>query len=390
MPDDREPAPRAEDAPAAAPSGATAPAEPGAPVPRDALDPELINLRPRRQVGILTAAAVVVFCAHLGYRLRHDLAFAGEPSTPRPTTVAEVLAGRVGAESHVAIAGDVERAATVRITEGRGWYGLRVAPALGGGDRVWFALDGDGWIEPRAGEPLAGRLRRLSALPFDAPLRRYWREHPVARFVSGAELRARGAAAGGELTAVTGDGFTARGQDLVTLERVDPDAVTLVGPLGSELADGAAWAAQLAAAGLVAAGATPTRADAREVAFEVARGGILGAAREAQRGAGLPGLRVEPRTLALRAPLAELGLAPDALTIAGARVPWAEVDVVRLDTPRPLAGDPWVVVADEHPGDYWHVRPLFAALAGFGLLFAWALVRGVRSARATPPPPAAA
>ena len=39
--------------------------EPGAPVPKDEIDPELVSLRPRTQVGLLTSFSVVVFCIYL-------------------------------------------------------------------------------------------------------------------------------------------------------------------------------------------------------------------------------------------------------------------------------------------------------------------------------------
>ena len=73
------------DSPAAdAETGATAAGEPGAPIPPDAIDPELLKLSvplPRRHP--LVAIAVLLVGALLLYRMRADLTYALQPAEPR-------------------------------------------------------------------------------------------------------------------------------------------------------------------------------------------------------------------------------------------------------------------------------------------------------------------
>src|SRR5438067_4893153 len=139
--------------------------EPGAPVPKDAVDPELVNLRRTTQVGMVTSLAVLVLCAVLAVRLWPDFQFAGE-GAPRATTVDAIAHGQVADESAVTVPVALERGAAVRVFKVKGVDELRIAPAIGGGDQVWFAIDGDACGAPRPDGSYTGRLRRLSELPF--------------------------------------------------------------------------------------------------------------------------------------------------------------------------------------------------------------------------------
>src|SRR5690242_20825275 len=79
----------------------------GAPVPKDAIDPELVKLRrPPPKVGFITAAGLVIVAVMFLVRLSPDRRFSGSPATPAPASVADVLAGHVALDSYVKI--DVE------------------------------------------------------------------------------------------------------------------------------------------------------------------------------------------------------------------------------------------------------------------------------------------
>src|SRR5262245_57959721 len=201
--------------------------EPGAPVPKDEIDPELVSLRPRHQVGLVTAFFVVLFCIFLSVKLWPDFEYAGEGKA-RAVSVADVAAGKVGAESHVTVPLALERAAAVRIRQSKGVSGLRIVPAAGGGDALWVVLDGDGWADPREGEAYTGRLRRLSELPFESAFRAQVRANPSPRHVTSFELHRALASGGGGVQAVTGDVFNVGGTTQVEIVVPDPDDVTVI------------------------------------------------------------------------------------------------------------------------------------------------------------------
>jgi len=363
------------------------PADPGAPVPKDAIDPELVSLRPRTQVGLVTALSVVAFCVYLALRLWPDFQFAGE-GAPRDVTVEQIRAGQVEDESHVQVRADVERAAAVKVRQSEAKPGFRLVPAVGGADRVWIALDADGWSAPRADPRYAGRLRRLDELPFAGALGRQLRAHPPARFVTGAELR-RGRAAGdaGTLTAVTGDAFPVTATDEVEIVVPDPDAATIAASFGERLPDANTWATALATAGLIAPGAKPVRADDGQAWFEVRKPNVLADAPRALQSAGLWGARVEPMSREYRAPWKDVIVDDAGVSLGGARLAWSAVDVAAVHVPRPLSGAAWVVIVGDGPGNYWYVRALYVLIALFGLLFTWALIRTARAELLSPKVP---
>src|SRR6187431_1456446 len=81
--------------------------EPGAPVPRDAIDPDLVKLaRTRTRIGVITAAAVVALSVYFILRLGADRTFGGEPDTPRAVALADVAAGKVADNSYVSFEAD--------------------------------------------------------------------------------------------------------------------------------------------------------------------------------------------------------------------------------------------------------------------------------------------
>ena len=362
-------------------------AEPGAPVPKDAIDPELVSLRPRTQVGLITALSVVVFCVYLALRLWPDFEFAGEGAA-REVTVAEVRDNRLADQSFVKLRADLERAGAVRVRVSKGVPGLRVVPVVGGGDRVWVVLDGDGWSSPRAEPSYTGRLRRLDTLPFEEPFLAQVRAHPHPRFITALDLR-QGREAGDQvtLTAVSGDTFAIEPDDEVEIVVPDPDAATVAASFGERLPDAEAWSTALAAIGLVAPGAQPAKRDDQQAWFDVRRPGALADTAKILQDAGLWGARVESVTREYRAGWRAVRVDETGVTLGGAHLPWSAVDVVAVHAARPLVDNPWIVIVGDAPGNYWYVRPLYVLIALFGVLFTWALIRTARRELLSPKVP---
>lgn len=371
-----EPTP-AMSAPSDDASSAPARPAPGEPVPKDALDPELVSLRPRTQIGLVTSFAVVLFCVVMGIRLRGDFGFAGE-GAPTRRAATDVAGGRAESDTHVELAGTIDRLAAIRVRKSRGANGLRLVPMHGTSDRVWVALDGDGWAPPHEGATYRGRLRQLDDLPFADGLRAEVAKLDAPRYVTGEELRRAHRAGDAQLTSIAGDAFKVAPGDEVEVVVVDPTAVTVSASLNARLPSAEAWTEALVTAGLVAPGTAPPETVNRLVRFEVRRPDAFASATAALAQAGLWGARLEPVTRRMRTSWAEAKVGDDGLVVEGATVPWAALDVVAIHAARTVPGDAWVVIEGESPATYWYVRPLYGALVLFGLLFGWALARGIK------------
>ena len=356
--------------------------EPGAPVPRDAIDGDLVRLRrPRPQIGAVTALAIVILCGYLAMRLDDDRRFAGEPGEPRTVTVEQVASGAVAPESHVAVVSRLEHAAAVRASQSKGVPGHRVVPVVGSGDLLWVALFGDARDAPPALDGrYAGRLKRLSDVPFaDAVHSALQKSRP--RFVTGDELRrARTASAdGGTLPTVAGSKLTAAADTEVEIEVADPSAASLVASTNERFPDAAAWTAALVQAGVVPAGAAPTTSEPDVVVWQLRGPDAVADATRKLEAAGLWAARVEPVTARHRAAWRDLVPSETGLAFpGGASLPWSAIDVAALWVPRPVPANAMVLVVGETPDQYWMVLPIYGAFAVFGLLFGWALLRAVR------------
>ncbi|MBA2543249.1 MAG: hypothetical protein H0V17_26645, partial [Deltaproteobacteria bacterium] len=89
--------------------------------------------------------------------------------------------------------------------------------------------------------------------------------------------------------------------------------------------------------------------------------------------------RVEPVTRHRAGTWGELKKSgADGLVLGGAVTPDAQVDLVGIFVSKPIPEDAYALITNEIPQDYWYVLPITIALAGIGLLFAWALVRAIR------------
>lgn len=364
--------------------------ESGAPVPRDAIDPDLVKLsRTRPKIGVITAAAVVALCGFFIIQLGPDRRFGGEPEAPRAVALADVAAGKIADESFVSLEAEPMRSHAIRTVQTKGDLGYRVTPARGTGERVWLALSGDGWDKPTL-EPYVGRLRRVGDLPFAGVLDKHATRYPRPTFATAASVRA--GFAGGPVATVAGDRITVADTDRVAFDTVDPSRSTIVAtftgkrdpaegdPGHGPLTDPQLWIAELTRHGVTATvSATPGQVDTvlGQVRLEVA----LPVAEVTQKleAAKLWAARVERVTRyhettwgALRASTAA------GFAASGQVVPDAHIDLVGLFVQRGVPSDAYALITGEQPTDYWYVLPITGVLGLIGLLFAWALVRAIR------------
>lgn len=364
--------------------------EPGAPVPRDAIDPDLVKLaRTRTRIGVITAAAVVALSAYFILRLGADRAFGGEPDTPRAVALADVAAGKVADNSYVAVEAEPMMSHAIRTAQSAGDLGYRVVPVRATGERVWIVLSGDGWDRPTL-KAYSGRLRRVEDLPFASVLDKHATLHPRPVFAAPAAVRA--AFAGGPIATVTGDRLPVADTDKVAFDTVDPGRAILIAsftgkrePSGDDpghgpLTDGTLWVAELARHGITATvSPTPGQVDTvlgqvrLDVAMPVAD---VTAKLEAAK---LWAARVERVTRHHETTWGALrGSSAAGFTVDGQTVPDAHVNLVGLFVQRGVPGDAYALLTSERPQEYWYVLPITAALALIGLAFAWAMARAIR------------
>jgi len=354
--------------------------DPGAPIGRDEIDPELIRLRRSTPViGTITAAAIVILCATLMVRLRHDFAFSREDGKPRSVTVAELTAGTVAPESYVTVDAPIDRIGAIRVRTSEATAGNRLVAVRGTGDLLWLALSGDAYGAYSHDERVTGRLRRLDDVRFAGPLAVALNRNPSPRFISGAELaRVRAAGAGGKVTLLDGAPLTLAATDEVELAVVDPGAAVVVVAFSPGHPDVGSWAAALAAAGIIAPAAEPDRVTDDLARWNVKRVDAVVAIQAALDTGELWGARVEPAMTHVRAPWTQLAVGPAGVTGPNGVIPWSSIDVVGVWAHRTIPSGAWVVLTDETPADYWYLNVVFAGLGILGLLFAWALARAIR------------
>lgn len=347
--------------------------EPGAPIPKDAVDPELIKLsRPRPKVGVITAAGLVLLSVFFVLRLDPDRRFAGAGEAPAKVAVADVLAGKVDHDAFVAIEAEPLMAHAIRTTTAKGTFGLRVAPARGTGERLWLVLDGNGYSPPALGA-YTGRLRELSALPFAGSIRAFAASHPRPVFASASAVRA--GLASGKVATVAGETVTVGAGDKVAFDVVDPTTVTIVAAINDHLPSAQAWTKALTAAGI-----TPkrtVRTTAEQVTFE-ATGSVPELTTKLQA-ASLWAARVDPVTRHYETTWGALaGSSPAGFTVDGTTIPDGDLDLVGLYVARGIPDGAYALITGEQPADYWYVLPIEIALAVIAVFFAWVLVRAVK------------
>lgn len=352
----------------------SADAEPGAPVAKDAIDPELIKLkRARPKIGLVTAAGLVFLCGLFLVRLAPDRRFGSSDPIPERIAVADVTSGHAPLDRYIKLeAADPLYAHAIRTANTKGGLGVRVVPVRGTADKLWLELSGDGWDEP-ANATYSGRLRELSDMPFAASITAFAAAHPRPLFATASAMRAGFAT--GKVQAVTGDTITLADSDKLAFDVGDPDSSTVVAALNESYPDAHAWAVALIAAQIPADG-TPV------VARDTVRFHVLAGTTEVApklEAAKLWGARVEPVTTHFETTWGALrAAAPTGFLVNGKVVPDADVDLVGAYVVHDIPKGAFVLLGDERPGDYWYVTPIMIVLALIGLVFAWALVRAVK------------
>jgi len=349
--------------------------DPGAPIARDAIDPDLVKLaRQRPRIGVITAAGLVFLAIAFLIKLGPDRRFAGAGLQPTAAPIADIIAGTVETEQLVAVTAEPMVSHAIRTTIARGTLGLRVVPARGTADRLWLVVSGDGW-EPAQLTGYVGRLRKLDDLALATAARTYADEHPRPVFASAAA--ARSGFATGRVATVSGDTVAIADGDAIALDLVDPNTATIAAAFNERLPDTAAWRAALDRAGLApTATATPDTA-LGQVRFTVAAPATTATTR--LQSAGLWAARVEPVTKHYATTWATLRRSPPAgLDVGGATLPDDQIDLIGLYVARGIPTGAYALVTGESPADYWYVMPITVALALIVIVFAWVLVRAIR------------
>src|SRR3569623_483661 len=345
----------------------------GAPIPKDAIDPELVKLtRPRPKIGVITAAGLVFLSVFFLWKLPPDRRFSGKDVTPVRVTAADIAAGKVGADSFVSVEAEPLVSHAIRTTASKGSLGLRVVPARGTGEKLWLVLPGTGWAAPPVG-PYTGRLRPLAELPFADAMRDYATKNPRPVFATPANVRA--AFNTGKVATVDGETIDVKDSDRVAFAHVEPHTATIVATHEEKLPNAAAWTTALAAAGIPPLGA-PT-ATTEQARFEVA--GTLDEVSAKLKEKELFAANVERVRRHYETTWGELKQSsPAGLSAKGKAVPDAEVDLVGLYVARGIPSDADALLTDDKPDAYWYVLPVTIALAVIALIFGWALVRAVK------------
>lgn len=192
-PADGEPKPAASENETAGPPASSRASEPGAPIPKDAVDDELLRLSvplPRRHPSI--AIAVLIVGGLLLFRLRADLQYALEDKSPRDfgNAVSALKDGKLdgAVQGYVALRGLPDRRNALAI-DPKGARGRTHVFQLLGTDSRLVAVTPVLANAP-ASDEFRGRLVRFDDLSYADTLRGAWKQSQVLRAVDLSTLRA--------------------------------------------------------------------------------------------------------------------------------------------------------------------------------------------------------
>ena len=358
--------------------------DPGAPVARDAIDPDLIKLKRKpAKVSVITSAGVVFLSIMFLVRLHADRTFGGD-ETPKTVAVADIVADKVPTNSFVTFAAEPMMSHAIRTSIQKTGIGLRVVPIRGTTDRLWIVIHGDGWDPPNM-TGYTGRLRKLADLPFIDTIREFATAHPRPMFATGAATRA--GFKSNEVVAVSGDQLKLLDSDRVALDVVDPSGALIVAAVNERHASKQAWIDALTTAGLAPGAPLPgpenelLGADGKptQVRFEIMTPGAVAAVTAKLEAAGLWAARVEPITRHYDTTWGDLRTSTaGAFKLGKSTIADADIDLVGLYVAKGIPDGAYALITGEKPQDYWHVWPITIALGLILLVFAWALVRAVK------------
>ncbi len=363
----------------------------GRPIGRDEIDPELISLpRTSARIGVLLAISMIVFSLYMLLRLGDDLAFSRQGAEPEELASPAALLAEDDLDNRfVRLPAVPDRAFAVRVAESRANQGSRLTPVQGTNDALWLMIDGSVWTAGlRYDEVYTGRVRELDELPFADPVRRHVKERePAPRFVTPEAVRTALVAQASTVTGPAGDAIAVSASTPVHVHETAPDRVHIEVISTPRLPDAAAWAKVLSEIGLVAPDATAAAGEkhvgVQTWLFTAPATGDLEAIETALLDARLVAARALPIEIVHDTTWSQLAARDDALVVGGRAVPWEQISWITPIVSRAVPADAWVLVTGEAPESYWYVLPLVAVLGLSALLFAWALLRALRS-RAEP------
>jgi hypothetical protein len=358
---------------------ATESREEGAPIPKDAIDPDLVKLRrTRAKVGIITSAGVLVLCVYFLFRLNPDRKFGGESDKPTAVAVSDVLANRIGPDQFVELEAQPLMAHAIRSVKAKGDAGLRVVPVRGSSDRLWLTVSGDDWDPPALTGKYTGRLRKLDDMALAKSVTSYVADNPRPVFATAAAVRA--GLASNKVKLVTGDELPLDDTAQVAFDTVEPATSIVIVSFNERLPNMVSWGGALRRAEIADYKPAPSRP--KDEALGQGRFEVPLAAAEAIKKletAELWAARVEPVTRHRTGTWGELKKSgADGFALGGGVAPDAQVDLVGIYVKRPIPSDAYALITNEVPQDYWYVLPITLVLVAIGLLFAWALVRAIR------------
>jgi hypothetical protein len=353
----------------------TAGDEPGAPIPKDAVDPELVKLsRSRPKVSVLTSAGVVFLSVFFLLKLNPDRRFGGEPTNPRRVTVADIAKGAVNEDAYVIIDADPLMSHAIRSSTTKGTIGMRVVPARGSSQKLWLVLPGDSWADAST-LGYTGRLRELDDLPMADSIGEYLANHPLPLFAPAAAVRAGFAT--NRVPTVSGDEITLRDSDRVGFDVVDPSMARVMCSFNERHKTTVACHKVLVDAGVPVTG---TPMEGREQAtFMVSAPDALASTLSKLEAAGIWGTNVEPVTQHHETTWSKLkASAPTGFTVDTVTIPDSQLDLIGLYVARAIPSGAFALLVGEKPQDYWYVLTVTIVVALIALLFAWACVRAVK------------
>jgi hypothetical protein len=306
--------------------------------------------------------------------LNPDRRFSGAKAEPTRVTIADVVAGKVGADQNVVVDADPLMSHAIRASTQKGSLGLRVVPARGTGQKLWLVLPGDGW-EKAATNGYVGRIRPLADLPFYDTITSFLAAHPRPLFAPAAAVRA--AFSTGKVTSVAGDEIAVRDADRVAFDVNDKGAATVICTYNDRHKDVTECAKALGDAGVTTSG-TPT--PGREQAtFPVTVENAVATTRTKLETAELWGMQVEAVTKHYETTWAALKASPPAgFTVGTVTVPDGDLDLIGFYVSRQIPDGALALITGERPTDYWYVLPVTIVVGLIALLFAWAFVRALK------------
>jgi hypothetical protein len=356
------------------------PDEPGAPIPKDKVDKELVDLanvklaRTRLKIGVVTAGAVVVLAVFFLVKLAPDRRFGGEPDQPRRVSVADVASSKVDSDAYVVVEAEPLMSHAIRASAQRGGIGLRVVPARGSAQKLWLVLPGDGWSDPGV-TGYVGRLRPLGDLPFSESIATFLSAHPRPVFAPAAAVRA--AFGTGSVTSVAGEQLRVADGDRVGFDVSVPDEATVTCTFNERHKDLAACAKALGDANVATNG--PPGQGRDQALFFVTAPDAVATTRTKLETAQLWGMQVEPVTRHYETTWGKLKTSsPAGFTVDTTTVPDAQLDLIGLYVSRNIPDGALALIAGERPQDYWYVLPVTIVVGLIALLFAWAFVRAIK------------